>query len=234
MRSLTHLKQKATELRFNGYSYNAIKKELGIKSKGTLSYWFKDIALPPEAQKKLEKNIQRAQECGLLDFNKKRTERIKKENILAYKNGSAMIRDLSPNDLLLIGTCLYWGEGTKAENKHSNLALALSNSDPEMIMVFMKFLRNIFQVDDGKIRAGIHIYPNINADYAKKFWSKITGLPAERFYIVQQVSRSSKGKRAFNRLPHGTAVIKVSNRQLFFRMKGMIKGVVSKITDLNE
>lgn len=233
MRSLTHLKQKATELRFSGYSYNAIKKELGIKSKGTLSYWFSGLALPPESQKKLEKNIQRARECGLLEFNKKRTKRIKEENILAHKNGSAMINDLSPHDLLLIGTCLYWGEGTKAENKHSNLALAFSNSDPEMIMAFMKFLRKIFQVDESKIMAGIHIYPSIDADYAKRFWSRVTGLPVKRFYIVQQVSRASKGKRAFNRLPYGTAVIKVSNRRLFFKMKGMIKGVVSKIARLH-
>jgi len=57
MRSLTHLKNKAVVMRLNGYSYNSIRKELGIKSKGTLSYWFSDLILPRESKRKLEKNI---------------------------------------------------------------------------------------------------------------------------------------------------------------------------------
>jgi len=194
-----------------------------------LSYWFSDLILPRESKRKLEKNIKFAQERGLLEFNKNRTEKIKKENLDAHKNGLEMIKDLSLNDLLLIGTCLYWGEGTKAENKHSNLSLAFSNSDPEMVRVFMKFLRRIFLVNENKIRAGIHIYPSISEDDSRKFWAKITGLPTERFYIVRQISRASQGKRAFNQLPHGTVVIKVNNRLLFFKIKGMIKGIVHQL-----
>ena len=226
MRSLTHLKQRAISLRLEGYSYNIIKRKLEIKSKGTLSYWFKDLSLPEESKRKLEKNIKLANDRGLFRFNRQRTEKIIKENRVAFQEGITKVQDLSPKDLFLIGVSLYWGEGTKSENNRGNLRLAFSNSDPDMIKVFLRFLREILEVKEEKIRAGIHIYSSINPDEARRFWSGVTKLPVSRFYIVNQVSGASRGKRAFNQLPYGTAVIIVNDRKLFFKVKGMIRGII--------
>lgn len=228
MRSLDHLKEEAISLRLSGRSYNFIRKNLGLKSKGTLSYWFKELNLPEESKEKLKKNIQLAYDRGLFKFNRERAERIKNENLVEFKNGVKKIKGLSKNDLLLIGASLYWGEGTKSENRSGNLSLAFSNSDPDMIKVFMRFMREVLEVNEEKIRAGVHIYSSINPNQAKKFWSGVTKLPIDRFYIVNQVSRASQGKRAFNQLPYGTVVIKVNNRKLFFKVKGMIKGVINR------
>ena len=90
----------------------------------------------------------------------------------------------------------------------------------------MRFIREILKIPEEKIRAGIHIYPSISGDEAKKFWSKTTNLPENRFYIITQVSRASQNKRPFNILPFGTVVIKINNRQQFYKVKGMIKGIV--------
>ncbi len=62
MRSLMRLKNKAITLRLSGYSYGVIRKELGIKSKGTLSHWFSDLVLPKESKLRLENNIRLAHE----------------------------------------------------------------------------------------------------------------------------------------------------------------------------
>ena len=43
MSSNKHLKVQAISLRLKGYSYNNIIKSLGIKSKGTLNSWFKNL-----------------------------------------------------------------------------------------------------------------------------------------------------------------------------------------------
>jgi hypothetical protein len=95
-----------------------------------------------------------------------------------------------------------------------------------MIQVFLRFLREIWNIKEEKIRAGIHIYPNINPQEAREYWGNITNLPVNRFYIVTQVSRASQNKRPYNSLPYGTLAIKVSGRNLFFKMKGLIQGII--------
>lgn len=229
MRSNIHLKEKAFTLRRKGLSYNKIREALGIQSKGTLSYWFKNMKLSKKSEKLLARNKQLARERGLFTANKERGIRIKSENNQAYTNGLDSIPGLSKRDILLIGTALYWAEGSKSE-KTGNLSLNFSNSDPLMIVVYMRFVREILKIPEERIRAGIHIYPSISPHDARKFWSITTKLPEERFYIITQVSRASQGKRPYNILPYGTAVIKVNSRVQFHKVKGMMHGIIQRLS----
>ncbi len=208
-------------------SYSDIRKKLGLKSKGTLSKWFRNITLSKQSLELLERNNVLAHKRGLLRANKERTARISEENQEAFLSGKKMVRAISNYELLLLGAALYWGEGTKSERGDST-PLSFSNSDPLMISIYMRFLREVLRVPEEKIRAGIHIYESISAAEARKFWSRQTGLPEKRFYIITQVSQASRNKRPFNSLPYGTAVIKVSNRVQFHKVKGMIRGIVEK------
>ena len=223
---LFHLKQQAITLRKEGKSYGQILKILNLKSKGTLSAWFKDLELSEKSKILLKKNNQLASKRRLFESNTKRTEKIMEENENSRSIGNTEIGTLSKRELLLVATALYWGEGTKIENKKGQQQIVFTNSDPFMIQVFLRFLREIWNVKEEKIRAGIHIYPNINPQEARGYWSNITNLPIDRFYIVTQVSRASQNKRPHNSLPYGTLVIKVSGRNLFFKMKGMIQGII--------
>lgn len=229
MGSNIHLKTEAIRLRKTGRSYNEIRKILGINSKGTLSHWFRNLKLSPESEKLLQKNTLLARQRGLFDANKKRRSEIDEQNKKAYDNGLKSIREISRNDLLLIGTALYWGEGTKTE-KVASPSLVLSNSDPKMVSVFMMFVRQILKIPEEKIRAGIHLYPTTSVGEARKFWSKVTKLPESRFYIIVQQSRASSGKRASNVLPFGTVAIKVNSRVQFYKVKGMINGIIQKLS----
>ena len=83
------------------------------------------------------------------------------------------------------------------------------------------------KIKEIRIRAGIHIYPSIKEAVAREFWSGITRLPKDRFYIVNQISRASSGKR--KTLPNGTAVIKINNRRCFYYMRGLISGLVDNL-----
>jgi hypothetical protein len=232
MRSHTHLKEKAIELRKAGKSYSEILKALNLPSKGTLSIWFRNIQLDAEEQKRLAKNMKLAVDRGLKSFNESRSKRILEENLKAKLKGQNLIKGLSKRELLLIGATLYWGEGTKAENVGSLKVITFTNSDPKMIAVFVKFVREIWKVKEERIRAGVHIYPTIDPDQAREYWSGITKLPPERFYVVNQVSRASQNKRPFNLLPYGTAVIKIHSRHLFHEVKGMIEGISKELINL--
>ena len=224
MGSNIHLKNRAISLRRKGKSYNNIRKILGLKSKGTLSHWFKNIKLSKKSIELLNKNNKLAYKRGLFIANKNRKIKIENENKKAFIDGQGYIQSISKKELLLIGAVLYWGEGTKSER--SAVSLNFSNSDPLMILVYMRFIREILKIPEERIRAGIHIYPSISSDEAKKFWSKTTKLPENRFYIITQVSRASQNKRPFNILPYGTLAVKINSRQQFYKVKGMIKGIV--------
>ncbi len=226
--NLSHLKQKAIKLRLEGNSYGYIKKTLDLKSKGTISAWFKGLVIPEESRKKLEKNNLIAIKRGLLSFNTERTAKIQVENKVVYEKGSGVIpKNLNKRDLLLIGTALYWAEGTKAINKVSP-AFSFSNSDPKMIKACMRFIREVLCIEEKDIGGGIHVYSTTDVVAARKFWSDVTGIPATKFYVITQVSRASQGIRE-NKLPNGTLHIRVPKRLVFYKMKGMIAGLIKNL-----
>ncbi|MBI2054651.1 MAG: hypothetical protein HYT39_00940 [Candidatus Sungbacteria bacterium] len=218
-------KEEAVKLRLKGKSYNEIIRILQIPSKGTLSYWFRDLQLSHQAKRRLEKNILLAQKRGLFKYNKERSLAIKVENKNIHERASKEIGALTSRELLLVGAALYWGEGTKNESGKYFPSLALANSDPSLIRFYMKFLKKVLDINREKIRASIHVHPNVDIEKAKQFWASITQLPKDRFYIIRQVSRASKFRRPSRALPYGTATIKVNRRQIFFRVRGYIDGL---------
>lgn len=218
-------KERAIQLRLHGKSYGQIQKQLQLSSKGTLSGWFKNLRLPPSSKKRLEKNQKAATERGLHKFNEERSKRIVQENEAAFKGGESMVGRLSRRELLLVGAALYWGEGTKVHPNPRSPYLSFSNSDPEMVQVYMRFLREVINVSEERIRAGIHLYPGNEVNKARAHWATITGLPKERFYIHKQVSRASKGIKPWNKLPHGTVAIRVHGRIRFSQVSGVISGI---------
>lgn len=217
-------KQKAIALRQRGKSYNEIRKILSIASKGTLSNWFRDAPLSKEATERLAHNIDVARKRGLLRYNYNRTKNIISENKNIRSSAKSEIGKLSKRELTLIGTALYWGEGTKSE-KNSSPAAILTNSDPNLIALYMRFVRECLDVPEEKIRAGIQIHPHINQKITRQFWSKVTNLPEDRFFIIKQISRASKFKRPANSLAYGTVSIRVHKRILFYKIKGYIDGL---------
>ena len=217
-------KERATQLRLAGKSYNEIKNTLNLPSKGTLSFWFKDLILTPQAKKLLASNIQKATERGLTDFNRKRSARIIQENDYARQSGFRQIKRLTNRELMLIGAALYWGEGTKY-HKERTAALVFTNSDAVMVRLYMRFIRKIFKISEERIRAGIQIHDNVDEMLARQYWAHVMGVPIDRFYITHQASKASLKKRNPRTLPYGTVSIRVHYRKIFYTVLGMIDGL---------
>ena len=177
--SLKNKKQRAIELRQKGFSYGQILKELELPSKGTLSNWFKDLTLSKSAKTKLRKNYIIATKNGLSEFNKKRSRDILNENTEVLEKGRQEIKISNNRDLLILGSALYWSEGTKYIGKSPSLIF--TNSDPDMVKVYMRFLREALFLDESLIKAGIHVHPYINEQKARYYWAKISGLPIDLF-----------------------------------------------------
>lgn len=80
-------------------------------------------------------------------------------------------------DLKIAGAMLYWGEGTKQGG-----SVKFANSDPEMVKVFLTFLRVVCGISEERLKVLIHRYPDQDPVYLQKFWSSVTNIPKERFY----------------------------------------------------
>ena len=219
--------EEALKLRFKGKSYGEINRILGTP-KSTLSYWFKNLKLPPSAQKILiEKG--RAPRKQLMEFNRRRTQAIKIENQQVKQAAVDKIKPLSKYELLLIGAALYWAEGYNKQDNVGSPNISFGNSAPDMIILFLRFLREVMQIPEEGLRPIVQIHHNVKAESAINFWSRTSGIPQKFFHITHQTSRASKGKRSPYSLPYGTLRLEVRGRQNFFRIKGWIDGLIRQI-----
>ncbi|MEK7181157.1 MAG: hypothetical protein AAB738_02365 [Patescibacteria group bacterium] len=77
-----------------------------------------------------------------------------------------------------LGIGLYWGEGNKA-NKN---VVKISNSDPELLKVFIKFLIRFFSIKKEDMRFHLHVFTDIDLEKAKRFWMGELGIKREQIY----------------------------------------------------
>ena len=118
-------------------------------------------------------------------------------------------RNLSQKDkeLKIAGIMLYWGEGAKSGN-----VVKFTNSDPEMIKLFLKFMRNICGISESRLKALVHLYTDQDHDFVEKYWSSITKIPREHFY--KSYIHPGKIGTYKNKSPLGTFVLNYSDKRL--------------------
>ncbi|MFA5023784.1 MAG: hypothetical protein WC523_02390 [Patescibacteria group bacterium] len=121
--------------------------------------------------------------------------------------------NLSPSEdnLKTAGIMLYWGEGGKSGN-----VVKFTNSDPDMIRLFLSFLRNICGVNENRLKALIHMYPDHKENELKSFWIKNTKIPKERFY-KSYIHEGKKGTYK-NKVQWGTLVINYPDKSLLKKL----------------
>ena len=218
--------QEVIKLRLKGKSYREIAKAVGV-SKNSVSRWCKNLKLPLSARKILEKKNDYPKEL-FRKYNQLKHKKVQIENREIVRKFSKEIRVLSKYELKLIGAALYWAEGYKNQKREAK-CVQLSNSDPYLVALFLRFLREIIGISEEKLKVSIRVHPNINEKSAINFWNEITNIPKERFRITTQISRASKRKRPYNSLPHGTLDLRVHRRQKFYQIKGWIDGLIGQI-----
>lgn len=79
-----------------------------------------------------------------------------------------------------LGLGLFWGEGNKV-NRHS---VRLGNADPALIKTFLRFLREVYHIDESKLRFGIQVFSDVAPEHALSFWRRQLGVPKSAFSKV--------------------------------------------------
>jgi hypothetical protein len=197
-------REEAIKLRLHGLSYNVIREKVPV-SKSTLSCWLREFPLSRECINELRAKSPIRIEKFRNTMQKKREERLKK----VYTRVANDIKKMSKREIFLAGLFLYWGEGGKTKE----YSITLSNTDPQMIIFYLKWLRNI-GVSQEKIRVRLHVYSDMDIDKETRFWEAITGLNKNHFQ-KPHIKKSDSKKLTYRRgYGHGTCNIIVDERTI--------------------
>ena len=116
--------------------------------------------------------------------------------------------DFKDGLLKISGVMLYWAEGYKG-----GFGVDFANSDPEMIKLFLSFLRNICGINETRLRVYLYTHEGQDIEDLKRFWNKITKIPLDQFskpYIKKVNGASNKS----DKMPNGLIHIRYHDKKL--------------------
>lgn len=215
------LKDQAMALRLRGFTRPEIEKRLDVLiAKGTFAYWTRELILPAPAQRRLEKirlaklklaraaasKQKRTVSEGKRDLARKQNFHLK--NLLAQHKGAKLALAI-----------LYLGEGTKY---HKRAALTLGNANLEVIRLYLKLLRTVYNADPAKLRCTVQCRADQNIPELQKFWQKLTTIPPKQFYKTQ-IDPRSIGKVTTRKDYKGVCRIDYLSAQAFTDLMETIK-----------
>ena len=204
--------------RDEGASIKEIARRVGV-SVSSVSHWVRDIELTPEQHAALqERNVAYNRQ---MSGTWKQAARRRIERVEYQEHGRAMARFGDP--LFVAGCMLNWAEGSRGRN-----SVKFTNSDPDMVRLFVRFLRECFDVGDD----AISLTCNLFADHVERqhdverFWLTVAGLPETslRKSTVNTYSKYSQKKRR-NKLAYGTCRISVCRTWLAQSIYGAIQEI---------
>ncbi|MBI2669973.1 MAG: hypothetical protein HYX20_02440 [Candidatus Yanofskybacteria bacterium] len=170
----------AIGMRKRGFSYSEILKKVPV-AKSTLSLWLKSVNLSREQKQRLTQKKLDAMKRGWIKVHQNRVEKTK----IIRESAIADVGRISKKDLWLIGSVLYWAEGTK-EKKHSvSQQVSFNNSDPLMIRIFLKWLKESVGIKLEEIGYEIYIHENSKNNVANviDYWENIVEAKINKTYF---------------------------------------------------
>lgn len=89
-----------------------------------------------------------------------------------------------------LGLGIYWGEGSKSPEVSS---LRISNTDPDLIRVFLRFINDMFRLDKRRFSYSIICFNDTNPDACRSYWAEQLKISPERFGKITIIPKQGKG-----------------------------------------
>jgi hypothetical protein len=211
MKAKIEQQQEARRLRTLGWSLKEIAEKLTV-SKGSVSAWVRDVVLSDGQKTALYDRRSMAGKFAGARANRQKH----KENRAVYQE-TGRVKAREGNPLHLMGCMLYWAEGAKSKNH-----LYFVNSDPHMMTLFMRFLREELDVANSDIVLYIHCHTQDDAEVTRieQYWLELLQLSPEchRKTLYKKGSNSRR-----NVLENGIGCIRVYKTELVMHIFGAIQ-----------
>lgn len=151
--------------------------------KSTLSYWFQDIILSsPQKDRLLQKRSEAAKRGS-----EARSKRVAETIAEIEKNSAKELGKISKRELWLMGVMMYWRNYNRADIKKG---VHYSSTDPYLIRLFLKWLKEIGQLDNSEITFDVFVRAK-NATNIIAYWATETGFSQESFHVYKYKNKAS-------------------------------------------
>jgi len=166
------------KLRKDGHSYSEILQKVHV-SKSSLSLWLKGIRVSHEDQVRFKTKGDVARRLGSEALRRIREAKTK----VILNESREEISRIDNEALMLIGSTLYWAEGSKQNINRPSKGVVFNNSDPRMIKVYLKWLDKCLKIPFERISFEIYIHKSHKKSIEELvlYWSEITGFPRSKF-----------------------------------------------------
>jgi transposase-like protein len=118
------------------------------------------------------------------------------------------------------GCMLFWAEGSKRRNN-----AILTNADPDLLLVFRRFLRDCYGVEDGRIAFSVNCFlgNGRSLEEIEAHWLAALALPRTSLRASTVNRPSSASRRRGRTLVYGTGRLAVSSTAVVQSIYGAIQ-----------
>lgn len=204
-------RDRAEELRRDGKSYSEIAAIMNIP-RSTLSNWFSNKVWSQEIERRLREKHAPESTARIVALNTIRGTQLKDIYAQARREALEELEVLKYDPFFITGIMLYWGEGDKVTRSH----VRMTNTDPEMMRLYVAFLKRSCGLPERKIRTSLLLYPDLDDEECLAFWSDYIGVPRENFTKSVRI----QGRHKTKRVPHGICIVNVSST--YFKQKMLV------------
>lgn len=202
--------EEARRLRAEGKTLLEIATTLNV-AKSSASLWVRDVPFTPSPRRIGPRSRRHP-------FRDAKLRRIEELNVI----GRHFIGVLSDEAFLAAGVALYAGEGSKTDG-----AVRFANSDAGMMRFFCKWLRDLFDIDETRLRARVYLHQGLDLEEAEAFWSEVTDIPLTQFTKPYRAVTDPTIRR--NKHEHGCAYVDYSDADVHRSIMGLVRALLSSI-----
>ncbi|MFE2301588.1 hypothetical protein ACFXAW_25780 [Streptomyces sp. NPDC059445] len=228
-RAKDDLRDRARELRLQGWTYDRIQLELGC-SKSSISLWVRDLPQPERPTRTREEASAIARRGWEATLRKREEERRQTKRVAAAEVGA-----MTDRELFLVGVGLYWAKGSKSKPYRRQERIVFVNSDPDMITVFLAWL-HLLGVERERLRFAVHIHETADAGAAEEFWAEHVGIEtADLLKTSVKKHNPRTNRKNTDELYHGCLRVGVrGGADLYRRIEGWWYGIVLSAREADE
>ncbi|MFI2424692.1 hypothetical protein ACH5A7_11410 [Streptomyces sp. NPDC018955] len=218
------LREKARELRLQGWTYDQIQVELGC-SKSSISLWVRDLPKP-------ERKRSREEASAIARRGWEATLRLREEERQRTKEVAASeIGTLTERELFIAGVALYWAEGAKDKPYARRGNVQFVNSDPGVIRIYLTWL-DLLGVERSRLRYRVMIHETADIEGAESYWADLLGVDVP---LLQKTTLKKHNPKTVRKNVgdgyRGCLVITVlQGAELYRRIEGWWYGIVGAAT----
>ena len=221
-------KERAILLRKQGKTYSEILAEISV-AKSTLSLWLREVGLSKKQKQRITAKKRASALRGALSRKVDRINRVK----IIHETAKIEVGKISERELWLIGIALYWAEGTKSKDYSPSTGVVFTNSDYQMIQVFVRWLQHCCCINFDQLSYEIYIHESCRHRIQEviRFWSGKLGVSEDCLQTIRYKKNKIKTLRKnTGDLYNGCLRVKVSRSStLNRRIMGWISGIMQNL-----